>query len=289
MENPETNEIQSAIEAGRTLAEAHLKVVEVTSHDGKRTVDVAILQDEKGGERLVILSEAQAAADKRAERPMRLEGVAVLTDTASFVAHANRFKLPTSAIFADRTGVKLQAVYDYHDKESPRWAKHRAAYACPLSRQWRTWLEKNEKPFGQEEFGTFIDDNMADLAAANPGDEFPAPMAVLEMARNLVVRSKGTFERKVNVTTGESTLVTKDEHEQESTKIPRAFLIGIPVFENGEKWSIEARLRFSMPNGRPSFQFSLYQHLQVLENAFGEVCEKVQKGTELPLFYGQPE
>lgn len=280
------NNTQAAIDAGRQLAGAETKTLELTRsfHDGAPVVSLGII---KADEKIVVLTEAMNEVDARAERPLARRGVAVLTDVDSFIAHGNRFKDAHSAVFADRAGVKLQAVYDYHD-EKARWGKHRAAYACPLSRQWKLWLGGNEKPFGQEEFGTFIDDNMGDLAAPDAGD-FPAPTKVLDMARNLVVRSKGTFERKLNPTTGEATLVSKDEHEPESTKIFRAFLIGIQVFEGGTAYRVEARLRFSLASGRPQFSYSLYQHERVMEDAFGEVCDKVRKGTELPLFYGQPE
>jgi uncharacterized protein YfdQ (DUF2303 family) len=284
------NNTQAAIEAGRATADAIDKLffVRQTKHeDGETEVPVVVLQGENGGEKTVILKDALELADSRAERPRARRGTAVLTDVDSFIAHAERFKDEHSAIFADRSGVKLQAVYDYHDDGGKaRWGKHRAAYACPLSRQWKLWLGRNEQPMNQADFGQFIEDNLSDLAA---GEGFPAPADVLLMARKLVVHTKGTFERSINVTTGESSLVNKVENEATSTKIPKAFLLGIPVFEMGEAFKVEARLRFFMQDGGPRFAFSLYQHQAVLEIAFGEVCEKVRKGTSMPLFYGAPE
>lgn len=284
----QANNVQAAVDAGRAAAEAAKKVIGFLPEEGG--VPIAIIKTQQGGEQAIVLKDALDLVDARAAVPRRLRGTAVLTDVDSFVAHVLRFKDPGSVVFADKAGVNLQAVYDYHGgAREPRWAQHRATYSCPLSRQWKLWLAANGLPMGQEDFGNFIDDNMGDLAAGQAGDEFPAPTKVLEMARNLVVRSKGTFERKLNPTTGEATLVTKDEHEAESTKIYRAFLIGIPVFEGGEAYRVEARLRFSLNNGRPTFAFALYQYERVLEDAFGEVCAKVKAATELPLYAGKPE
>lgn len=293
------NNTQAALDAGRAIATAEAKLIHVDADaEGQPAIPVAILKGQNG-EQAIVLSEALALADARAEKPRAITGTAVLTDIDSFIAHVNRFKNPDSAVFADRAAVKLQAVYDYHLPSSKassvgapgnaRWRKHRATYACPLSRQWKLWIAHNEQPFGQEDFGTFIDDNMVDLASGVTGEDFPAPASLLQMARNLVVRSKGTFERKLNPTTGEATLITKDEHEPESTKIYRAFLIGIPVFEGGDPYRVEARLRFSLASGRPQFSYSLFQWERHIEDAFGEICDNVRKGVELPVFFGTTE
>lgn len=145
----------------------------------------------------------------------------------------------------------------------------------------------------QDAFGQLIDDNMADLANPNAGGaletEVAMPTALLQMARNLVVRTKGEFSRAVNVTTGEGTLVIKTENEESSTKIPRAFALGIPVFEGGTIYYVEARIRFAMVNQRPTFAYSLYQTEKTIGDAFSEVRKVVADATALPIFAGSPE
>lgn len=251
------------------------------------------LHANQAGTHVVVLKEALDLADARAAAPRRREGTATHTEVDSFVAHVNRFKDPHTAIFADVHRVTLTAVLDYHAPDAPRWGEHRSLYACPLSRQWRLWMAASSKVLSQDAFGELIDANMEDLASPDrtgPLDaDFPAPAAVLEMARNLVVRTSGNFSRTINPTTGESSLVNKVENESTSTRIPRAFLLRLPVFEAGALYRVEARVRFAMADGRPTFSFTLHQPEEIVRDAFAEVRAKVLAGTSVPMFAGSPE
>jgi len=276
------NNVSAAVVAGMDIARAHDRI---TDYEG---IPIAVVP---GSMRAEVLKQAIDLADARASRPLRLKGTAQHQELDSFIEHIERFKDEHSVVYADAEKVQLTAVFDYHEKEThePRWCGHRSVYACPLSAQWKRWLERNERPMSQDEFAQFIDDNMVDLVAAKEGEDFAQPAKVLEMARLLVIRTKGEFERKVDQTTGEFSLVNKLEHETTSTKIPRAFCIGIPVFEGGSGYRIEARLRFSLNGGRPQFSYALYQPEQIKRHAFGEVRAKVKDRTLLPLFVGSPE
>jgi hypothetical protein len=53
--------------------------------------------------------------------------------------------------------------------------------------------------------------------------------------------------------------------------------------------ALEARVRFSMREGRPTFAYSLYMPEKVLKDAFNEVRNKVAADTALPVFAGSPE
>lgn len=286
---PEGNDMSAAIEAGRDACLTADRIVEVAG------IPVAIHPDSMT---LKVLTEALSVADARAEAPRRRKGTATHHELESFVGHVNRFKDVDSAIFADINRTTITAVLDYHragvaEKASPRWGEHRSIYTCPKSRQWQLWMSKNEQAFSQEAFGEFIDANMADLASPDGSGaldlEIAPPAAVLSMARTLVVRTKGEFSRAINPTTGESSLVNKLENESTSTKISRCFLLQLPVFESGTVYRVEARIRFAMSDGRPTFSYSLYQHLEILRDAFGEVRKLVADGTGLPVFAGSPE
>jgi uncharacterized protein YfdQ (DUF2303 family) len=183
-------------------------------------------------------------------------------------------------------------VLDYHKAGAaadPRWGQHRSVYTCPLAEQWKLWNAQSGVKMLQDAFADFLDANMADLASPAPGASYPQPADVLTMARNLIIRSKGTFERSTNPTTGEATLVCKNENDASSTKIHRAFLVGIPVFEAGASYSVEALIRMEMSSGRPVFSYTLNQPQLTKRHAFGEVRAAVKEQTELPLFVGSPE
>ncbi len=83
--------------------------------------------------------------------------------------------------------------------------------------------------------------------------------------------------------------MAKVDQEQTSTKLPPVFLIGIPVFEAGARYRLEARLRMQFKEGRPLFSFLLTQVEAVKRDAFDEVRGRVLKETGLPVFAGKPE
>lgn len=257
------------------------------------TIDgIPVLVD---GDQVHILNNVLEIADKRGAAPRRRKGTSNHSELASFIEHIIRFKDADSAVFADTGAVRMTAVLDYHQAgadKPPRWGEHRSVYVCPLSEQWRLWTANNGVKLAQDAFAQFIEDNMQDLASpTGNGDDkdFPMPSDVLTMARNLVIQSKGEFSRSINPTTGESSLVCKNENVTGSTKIPRAFLIGIPVFEAGAMYRVEARMRMDMSSGRPSFSYVLYQPEVIKRDAFGEVRQMVKEQTALPVFAGSPE
>jgi uncharacterized protein YfdQ (DUF2303 family) len=166
-----------------------------------------------------------------------------------------------------------------------------ALYTCPLSEQWKFWTANNGKKFKQDDFAQLIEDRMDDLASptgAGGNQDLPSPSEVLTMARQLVVRSKGEFSRSFDPTTGNSSLTCKTENDTGSTKIPRAFLLQLPVFEAGAVYAVEARIRFELA-GAPTFSYLLYRAEEIKRDAFDEVRTIVEQRTELPLFAGAPE
>lgn len=64
---------------------------------------------------LNLCREAMAALDEMAPRPRRAKGISVHFDQKSFIAHINRHKVASSAIFADPNSLALLAIYDYND------------------------------------------------------------------------------------------------------------------------------------------------------------------------------
>lgn len=282
------SDIQAAVDAGEKSAHVDHRITDVLD------IPVALVP---AGMTVAVLDKVLATADSRADAPARRRGIAAHDEVQSFIDHVNRFKNEHSVIFADISTPKIIAVFNYNpaggDPKSAGWGDHKALYKCPLSKQWQKWLANKEKIMSQDQFAEFIDANIRDLA--NPSSqgaistEIAAPAAVVEMARNLIVHTGGTFQRTVNQTTGEATLINKTEHTSQSTKIHRAFLLGIPVFEAGESYALEARVHFQLRDGRALFSYSLFEVEKVLRDAFDGVRAKVAEGTKLPMFAGSPE
>ena len=82
-----------------------------------------------------------------------------------------------------------------------------------------------------------------------------------------------------------------DEHDaRESTKLPKAFGLAIPVFEGSEKkYALECRLRFSMVEGKvPQFSFVIQNRQDVFDLALSELRDAVAKECGIPVFVGNP-
>jgi uncharacterized protein YfdQ (DUF2303 family) len=289
MEIATSTDVGAAVEAGKQAVPVDDRISSQAYNPD--SIPIVLLRQGERIEPLVQLLELQ---DARAPAPRRRKGTATFTELDSFIEHVNRFKDKESVIFADVEDPELTAVLDYHPggTEAPRWGQHRSVYTLPLSKKWRLWTGKNETPMGQEEFAAFIEEHLDDIRTpvGNGEDKtMPAPSELLTMAKKLIIRSKGIFEREINPVTGEYSLVSKYENTAESTKIPPAFMIGIPVFEAGALYALTARMRFSLVGGRPTFAYSLLNPDEKKRDAFNEVRMMAAQRTELPVLAGSPE
>jgi len=233
---------------------------------------------------LAVPEKAIALLDARAPAPRRRKGTAKFDELESFCYHVNRFKSDHSVIFA--SGLRLDAVLDYHPPNGAAWCQHRAVYGCPTSEPWQLWTGLDQTAMSQDEFADLLEERLEDVIS---GEGYPDPAKLLETARNLRVHTKGTFSRRVHPTTGDFEHVCKEETESSSTPIPRAFLLALPVFVGGELYRVEARVRFQVRGGNASFGFKLHRRDEIVREAFGEVRERAAAACELPVFAGTPE
>ncbi len=280
------NEMETILTAGMACAGAEARRFDV---DG---IPMMLLDGTRGTRHARVLDEALRLADERATTPRRREGQSSHHELDSFCAYVNRFKCEHSVVWADLERAKVLAILNYHPKgpepDSTGWGDHRAQYLCPLSPQWVKRSGINGKPMTQVDFAEFIDENLHDLGGGK-GTEYPEPMKILEMARQLAVYTKGTHKRTIHPTTGDHELVCSQETTSNSTPIPRAFELRIPVFQGGELWSVEVRIQLRIREGQAVFTLNLHRVVELEREAFGEVCTKVAEAVDLPLFAGTPE
>lgn len=280
--------------------ETRVHTLEISDHNGDiELVPIAIMPSTGGGYRIDVLRDAINESERRASGPRRRAAGVELGSLADLIAYVNRYKTPDVVAFAPLSPPGVTAIFDYHPatalqagqplKALPAaaWCQDRATYKCPLSRQWKTWTEAEPKVFSQVAFGDFIEANELDLTTK---EGFAPALKMIEVARNLVINQSGTYQRKVDPTTGQYTHVAKDEHGENSTKIPPKFALAIPVFEGDETpYLVEARVRFTMIEGKtPAFAFVLMNKEKVLEDALAELRKRVADGCGIPVFVGTP-
>jgi uncharacterized protein YfdQ (DUF2303 family) len=275
-------DVKAILEAGQKLGDADGKITSIAG------VPVAVVNGQA-----VALTSVLEYADQRAEHPRARKGCAALHTAASFAAYVNRFKDEHSAIFADGDTGKLIAILDFSPSSdaglAPRWGRFRAVYECEVSRQWKEWIACEGKPLSQEALGDFLEANAVDLASDKDRPDLPKAAELIKMARGLVVNTRGQFERTINPTTGEYTMINKLEHESSSTRIYPRFLVGLPVFHGGDPYALEVLLRFTLQGGRPSFSLAFPDAPRVYDAAFADVVRAAGEATGLPVFIGTPE
>jgi uncharacterized protein YfdQ (DUF2303 family) len=278
--------------------------------------------------------------DEYRTAPERREGTAQLVELASLIDHVNRFKDEDSALFAapSPTAPTLTAVLDYHRQNgldvggapsiiapsggvlgqamttrlpsktvagAPRFGKHRARYAFPLSDEWTAWLAQNGKVMPQAEFAAFLEDRIIDVASPEAAfdtarrfadamgiSSFATPAKLRELARGLTIHIDDRTTNRIDVATGETTMHFEETHNDAvgaPLQVPRAFIIQIPVFRAGVAYQFPVRLKYRAGGGKVQWFYEVHDARKALDDAFREACEQASASTELPLFYGSPE
>lgn len=250
-----------------------------------------------------------------AANPRFRHGTAQFTQIESLIGHVNRFKDEDSVLFAieDRTKPSITAVIDYHRagtiaEAEARFGKHRAVFPFPLSDEWTAWQDQDKKPMAMADFAAFLEDRIVDVLDMIPGEDslpedmqkfvnaiggrIASPSRLLELSVGLKVHEKSNVSEAVNLATGEAQIQFVSEHVDGSgapLKVPNLFLIGIPVFKNGQFYRLAARLRYRKTPGGLAFWYELWRADRVFDHAFRDGCERARVETDLPLLFGTPE
>lgn len=184
-------------------------------------------------------------------KPARRKGTARLDDLQSLIDWANRFKGPTSALFAkpDLTAPTITCIADYH-AEGPadqatatgdptaRHCHHRAIYNFPLSEEWKAWTGISGNPMEKDDLGEFIEANAKDIMdptaailAAKESDKnqnwenrliqtaqqiegrYGQLTQLLQMSRQFQVYETSNLKVTSNRDTGESEIQFLNEHK----------------------------------------------------------------------------
>lgn len=208
-----------------------------------------------------------------------------------------------------------------------RFGRHRATYPFPLSKEWLLWHKHDKKAMSQDEFALFLEEQIIDVMDPPAGfradsGESPSEQAaggdfgettaderlaellrriggrcatvqsLITLSRDLAVYARENVRDAVNLSSGEKQIKFTTEHcdaSGEPLLVPNVFLIAIPVFHNGPRYRIAARLRYRISGGQLAWAYELLRARDAFDHAFGEGCAKAQSETELPLFKGVPE
>jgi uncharacterized protein YfdQ (DUF2303 family) len=253
--------------------------------------------------------------DDSRDTPRFREGTATLLDLDSFIEHTKRFKDDDPIVFADnnRTSPSLNSVLDYHRDRAggdadARFMRHQAKFKFPLSDEWKAWTANNGKPMKMIDFAAFLEDRIIDVLPVGGLElnddqrrfvetlggtvRIADPAKLMELSKGLQIFENNEIGSAVKLASGESNMVFKSTHTDSQggeVKVPSLFVLGIPVFVNGDAYQVLVRLRYRSMSGTVMFFYELWRTDRVFDHAFKEAVARVEEETGLPVLLGSPE
>lgn len=217
--------------------------------------------------------------------PLRKKGTVTLNDAESFVAVVVDQKTDDTRLFSTISPPTFTAVFN-HNADGAGWGDHKAQYNAPLAPEWKAWTGIDGKKLNQVEIAQFIENNLVDVAE-------PEGATLLEICRTLEAKKKVTFASSIRLSDGNNQFTFSEEvqgsAQQGQLSIPEVFVIGVPVFENGEKWRVDVRLRYRIEEGgRLVMWVELVRPHKIIEEAVKELRARIAEGTGMAILNGTP-
>lgn len=238
-------------------------------------------------------------------------------DEDSVIFADNHQEKPTLTCIADYNHAGPTDITPRGDKTA-RHGKHRAVYAFPLSAAWKDWMKVSGTPMSSVEMGVFLEDHILDvidppLSLITPGlrgeeatdaelrlidiarrleGNYGSSAQLLGMAKTFTVNETADYSASQNLQTGEFTVAVKSEHRDEAgnpVKVPKLFLIAIPVFEGGPVYRLPVRFQYRKAGTTLKFVLTIHDPKAVSDDAFNEAAAKAAELTGLPVLMGTPE
>lgn len=222
------------------------------------------------------------------DAPRRKTGGAQVQDAASFVAYVKRHKTPSTVIYANQDQGTITAVLNDHAEKGAGggagWGDFRAVLALKTTPEWQHWVKNNDKLLTQIQFAEHIEDGLLEIVDPPSAD-------MLELAQHFQAHSKVEFKSERLLQSGQRQLVYEETidakaGERGDVKIPRDFTLGIAPYEGSDRYSLVARLRYRIVEGKLTIGYALVRPHDVLRDAFGDVLKAVQDGTDAPVLRG---
>jgi uncharacterized protein YfdQ (DUF2303 family) len=213
-----------------------------------------------------------------------------MNDAASFIDYFKLHQM-ASRIYGTVEPPKFIAVLNDDRKDEPGWGDHRAVYNCPLSKEWKEWKQFAGSPRDQIAFSEFIETHVPDIISSK--EDEPSGAMMLEVATSFKAQKKVNFASGQRLDNGQVDFVFQEEIQGSAgakghIKVPERFFIGVPVFEGGAPYRIEAKLRYRLKDGALSMWFDLVRDHKVQEAAFMDIWKEIADGTSTTIWRGTP-
>lgn len=212
-----------------------------------------------------------------------------VTSASSFIAYLTRFKDERSVIFADVKNTIITGRLDYHlDSITPNKNTHCVIYDCPLSDEWKAFTRADKNKFDQIEFAEFVETYISCVAPVSDEYKGPAGSELLAMVLEFQETRTSAFQSVQRLQDGTFQMTFSDEKSGKgNTQLPEKISLALAPFHNGEKYQIDARIRYRLREGRLTLWFELIDPDKIIEHAFNEILVDLENQLpEVPVYEG---
>lgn len=210
----------------------------------------------------------------RSIQPFR-KGQVIFYEGLSFGRFVNRFKNPTTVLFADSVGKSFTAALDYHpglpDQTSASWDLFRGILPLRHTESWKTWTAANKEPMTQAEFAQFLEDNIPDIAD-------PSGAKLVEIARSLEAKTDVNYSSHIREEDGSHRFNYSEQVNGTAAggvTIPAEITLVLQPFEGSKTYPIKARFRYRVNAKQVAMWFDLVRMQDVLTAAFDDELLKI--------------
>ena len=258
----------------------------LTSDNNHRTATFVV----PDGHRLqtIDLTEAASRWEHNAPRP---RGTTHMHDPASLADYIKRHKDTRTEVWADETRHTITAILNSisaNGIDGYGWGDHRATYKATTTDAWNAWVALDGKLVDQTTFAEHIEDRAIDVVN-------PDGATMLELAQTFHATTQVRFESSKLLSSGERQLEYRETVDAKAGRagkldIPKEFALGLAPFRGSPTYKVTARLRYRILDGSLRLGYRLTRPGDVLDNAFNEVVDQVQKllGNDFPIWGGEP-
>lgn len=219
--------------------------------------------------------------------PRRKTGLTKTHDAASFIGHFAKHNTDATEVWADESTQDLVAVYNANSALTAGHGDHRNLLSLRKSPAWQAWGGNDRKFLTQTAFAEHVEERLIDF-------DSPDGATMLELAQSFKATSKGAFESSKRLSSGETTLIYREEHEASAGRkgdiaIPDTFTLALQPFDGGPAYRVNVRLRYRITDGQLHLSYVIERPEDILRNAFAEIVAQVQGGLDgRDIWYGRP-
>lgn len=243
---------------------------------------IYVLNRSDGSHDVHDLTEAIRDLDQRA--PAVKAGTYVVTTPEALIDYLGKHGLTRTEVWSNASAGTIKAVIDAHDEagKAAGHEQHSVTLRLPFSDDWREWTRSDGTYVTQVQFAEHIEDHLPNFIEPNGA-------TMLELAQTFTATTKVDFDSSQRLRSGETSVSYREDHaaaagKKGSIAIPDTFRLGVQVFDGGQPWQIDARLRYRIVDGRLALAYKLVRPGDTLRDAFGEVVAEVEKGADVTVW-----